>query len=257
MKHLHNNDKLEIQRLKHSKRTIKVGFILFTIISVAVIAMMFLKTVEDKKINEKANEIISNLENENKALRRDVTSKQNQISYLTRKNQELQRNRSIEQSKSRQVKPTIKQYSKPKVRTPKIQEQQYTRSGPSISKPKIYNKPKYTATKKMYQRYTAAKLVSDSKITVMSDNRLKSNMPIYGRYIKEYGITTECGKNENIYKIMNECTGVVFPLDKIYFKKSNAKNIQNHNRKTHMVECLYDYENGVMHDCSVKLIGVM
>lgn len=90
----------------------------------------------------------------------------------------------------------------------------------------------------------------------MHDNRLKSNMPIYGRYIKEYGIITECGKNENIYQIMNECTGMVFPLEKIYYKKSNAGNIQNHNRNTHMVECKYDYDNGLMHDCDVKLIGI-
>lgn len=255
MKHIYKDEKLEIQRLKHSKRMIKIGFIIFTIISIAVIAMMFLKTVEDKKTNERANKIINNLENENRALRRDITSKQNQISYLTRENQELQRNRYIKQS--RQVKPTTKQYSKPKVSTPKIQEQQYTRSEPNISKPKTYNQPKYTAPKKTYPRYTAAKLVSDSKITVMPDNRLHSTMPIYGRYIKKYAINTDCGKNERVYKIINECTGVVFPLEKIFFKKSNLKNIQNHNRNTHMIECKYDYENGIMHDCSVKLIGVM
>ncbi|MGE0738279.1 hypothetical protein [Sulfurimonas sp.] len=136
----------------------------------------------------------------------------------------------------------------------------FTPQVPSISnmKPIQQNIPRYTPPKpmKMYPRYSVAKLVSDSKIERMKDNRLKANMPIFGRYTDKPVALIECGKNERVYQIVNECTGTVFPLEKIYFKESNKKSIMNYDKKTHMVECAYNQEHGIMHDCSVKLIGV-
>ncbi len=120
------------------------------------------------------------------------------------------------------------------------------------------NIPRYTPPKpmQMYPRYSAAKLVSDSKIEVMPDNRLKSNMPIYGKYINKPVVTIECGNNERVHTIVNECRGAVFPLEQVYFKESNKKSIMNHDMRTHMVECAYNQEHGIMHDCNVKLIGI-
>lgn len=141
--------------------------------------------------------------------------------------------------------------------TPKHQEPTITKIEP-IQKLQNNNMPRYTppAPIKMYPRYTVAKLVSDSKIEKMRDNRLKSNMPIFGRYMDRPVVALECGKNERVHTIVNECTGTVFPMEQVYFRESNKKSIMNYDKKTHMVECAYNQEHGIMHDCSVKLIGV-
>lgn len=260
MKHLYENNKIEISKLKHSKRMNKIGFAIFALCSIIIIGVMFINIVEQREKEKKQDEVINKLSYENTNLQKINNEIKNQINGLSNQNNELRRIYN-NYTQARQ------QYIKPEQIEPKIQEQKYTQEKSKIAEPKIYDQqniyttpkyqtPKYKAPKKMYNRYTVAKLVSDSKVEVMPDNRLKSNMNIYGRYTERPVTSIECGKNERIYKIQNECTGIAFPLDIVYFKKSNANNIQNYNRKTHMVECLYDYENGLMHDCDVKLIGI-
>ncbi|MDD3855278.1 hypothetical protein [Sulfurimonas sp.] len=267
MKHIYNNDKLEIQKLEHSNKMIKIGSIIFTLISAVIMAMMFLKIVEEREANGKKEKITNEIKNQNVNLQREIIEHQNQIAYLNRRIEILlteqrrayQQQQEIEQRQVRRYEPT------PQPRQEEVKPNTtFSPQVPSISNIKPiqqnYNQniPRYTPPKpmKMYPRYSVAKLVSDSKIEVMSDNRLKSNMPIYGRYIDRPVVALECGKNERVYKIVNECTATVFPLEKIYFKESNKKSIQNNDRNTHMVECMYNYENGIMHDCNVKLIGV-
>lgn len=256
----HKDLEIEYVKLNHSRRMIKIGFAIFALCSITIIVVMFINIVEQREKEKRQDEVINKLSYENTNLQkinndmiREVNQVQNQYrQILIEKRQSytppINNQYSSYQNETRKTPININ--PTPAIKESKINNQQNIYTAPK------YEAPKYTAPKKMYERYSSAKLVSDSKIEVMSDNRLKSNMPIYGRYIDKPVVMLECGKNEIVYKIDNECTGAVFPLDKIYFKKSNAGNIQNHNRNTHMVECKYDYENGVMHDCDVKLIGI-
>lgn len=258
---LRNKDlEIEYSKLNHSRRMIKVGFTIFALCSIVIIGVMFINIVEKREKEKKQDEIINKLSYENTNLQKinndmikEVNQVQNQYrqiliekrqSYTPPINNQYTNYQNETRKTPIYINPT------PAIKESKINNQQNIYTAPK------YEAPKYTAPKKMYERYSSAKLVSDSKIEVMSDNRLKSNMPIYGRYIDKYFTSADCGKNERIYKIENECSGVVFSLDKIYFKKSNAGNIQNYNRKTHMIECKYDYDNGIMHDCDVKLVEV-
>lgn len=272
MQHLHENIKLEMARLKHSKRMIKVGFAIFALCSIVIIGIMFTNIAEKREKETRQEEKINKLSHENINLQKEIielsNEHKNQMAYLNRRNEILlteqrslyQQQREIEQRQQVKRCEPIPQQKQEEIKP----NTTFSPQVPSISNIKPiqqnYNQniPRYTPPKpmQMYPRYSAAKLVSDSKIEVMPDNRLKSNMPIYGRYINKPVITIECGKNEKIYKIINECTGAVFPLDRIYFKESNKKNIINHNMKTHMVECIYDQEHGIMHDCNVKLIEI-
>lgn len=269
MQHLHENIKIEMAGLKHSKRVAVMGFVFFAIISAALIVVMFSKIIEERESNEKHIKNIDNLKYENTNLQKDIIEHKNQIEYLNRRiSILLTEQRSLYQQQQREIeqRQQVKRYEP--IPQPKQEEVKpnttFSPQVPSISNMKpiqqSYNQniPRYTPPKpmKMYPRYSAAKLVSDSKIEVLPDNRLKSNMPIYGRYINKPVVTIECGNNERVHTIVNECRGAVFPLEQVYFRESNKKSIMNHDLKTHMVECAYNQEHGIMHDCNVKLIGV-
>jgi len=252
----HKDLEIEYSKLNHSRRMIKIGFVIFALCSIAIIGIMFINIVDQREKEKRQDEIINRFSYENTNLRKEINAQQNQITYLARRNEELlrtQRSRYQEQPKQTYQQPRKKEIHVDNVF--KQQEPSINKPAPTIQQNK-YTAPKYTEPKKMYQRYGNAKLVSDSKITVMPDNRLKSNMKIYGRYIRKPITSPTCGKNENIYKIVNECSSRVSLFEEIYFKKSMANEVNNFNQNTQMIECLYDYENGVMHDCSVKLIGV-
>ena len=269
MQHLHENIKIEMARLKHSKRVAVMGFVFFAIISSIFIGIMFLKVVEEREANAREEKIINDLKYENTNLQKEIIEHKNQIEYLNRRigillteQRSLYQQQQLEIEQRQQAK-RYEQIQKPKQvesepnTTFKPQEQSVSKVQPTQQN---YNRnlPRYTppAPIKMYPRYTVAKLVSDSRIERMQDNRLKSNMPIFGRYMDRPVVALECGKNERVHTIVNECTGTVFPLEQVYFRESNKKSIMNHDIKTHMVECAYNQEHGIMHDCSVKLIGV-
>lgn len=268
MNHLHENIKLEMARLKHSKKTIILGFGFFGVISTTVITLLFLKVAEERQTNQKNEKIIEQIKYENVNLQKIINENKNQIEYLNRRIGILlteQRNLYQQQREIEQRQQVKKYEPTPQPKQEEIKPNtNFSPQVPNISNIKPiqqnYNQniPRYTPPKpiKMYPRYSAAKLVSDSKIEVMPDNRLKSNMPIVGRYIDRPVVALECGKNERVYQIVNECTGTVFPLEQVYFRESNKESIMNHDLKTHMVECAYNQEHGIMHDCSVKLIGV-
>ncbi len=119
-----------------------------------------------------------------------------------------------------------------------------------------YNKqnqhPKKTKYKKRHHRYSSSvKLKSDSKISTMRDNRLTSNLPIYGSY-KGYVLTKpKCPKNRihelNMY---NECYVSNIQGDKFYFKKELVGNFNAfRNRRT--INCHYNKKHGIMQDCRI------
>lgn len=274
MTHLHENIKSEMARLKHSKRTIIIGFGFFGVISAAIIVLLFLKVAEERETNQINEKLIELLKSENINLQKVINENKNQIAYLSQRNemillqqQQARTNEMIlmEQRAKENQKQIEEKINRQNLIQPQIQrnltENTFKPQEPSISNIKPYtpsnqnNIQNYTP-RRMYQKYTSAKLVSDSKIEVMPDNRLKSSMRIVGRYIERPVATISCGKNQRIYNIVNECTGTAFPFDRVFYKKSNQKSIENVDRSTHMVECEYNYEHGIMHDCSVKLIGV-
>lgn len=105
------------------------------------------------------------------------------------------------------------------------------------------------------------KLKSDSKIYMNKHNKkLKSNSSIYGEfYLKRYLIdngvlNVVCDKFERKYKIVNECRLSIVGLSNgVYTKRNRINDIKKMNVNTHMLECKYSKEHGIMHDCSVKI----
>ena len=90
-------------------------------------------------------------------------------------------------------------------------------------------------------------------ITKLNDNRLKSNVSIYAIYENPITGKPNC-KHERIYTIVNECSATHwYTGDTLYFKKTNMKELQNFNRNTHKIECKYNQEYGIMHDCRRKI----
>lgn len=105
------------------------------------------------------------------------------------------------------------------------------------------------------------KLISDSEIMInRNTNKLVSNSIIYGQFfLKNYyernGVkNTICNKFPNIYKIINECQITIYPSgDKLYTRANRIAEIEKLNPSTHMIECQYNQEYGIMHDCQVKI----
>lgn len=250
--HYYNKNEIENMKLKHNGNMLKIGLGIISVVVFFLGAGGIIKIANMQNDNEKLMKDMELLNAENNNLKRKNLMNETLVNDYKRTNIELTHElRSyknyVSSSNNRQV-PTnnqsVSQYT-PKVEN-KNTNQNYT------APERQYVAPK-NVTNKTYIRYGQAKLVSDSRIEVMSDNRLKSTMPIYGKYIKQYFTHADCGTNERIYKVVNECSANVSLFEKIFFKQSNANDIQNHDRNTHMVECLYNYENGIMHDCRVKM----
>ncbi len=136
------------------------------------------------------------------------------------------------QEKQRRLENKIKKYNK---------QEQYQK--------KTYAKTKY---KKRYHRYSKfVNLKSDSKISLLGDNRLISNLPIYGTYKGIEMTRPVCPKNRihdlNMY---NECYVKNIHGDKFYFKKELVDNFNNYrNRK--IIHCHYNKKHGIMQDCKI------
>lgn len=117
--------------------------------------------------------------------------------------------------------------------------------------------PTYTSktSQKIYPKYsTAVKLKSDSKITILSDNRLTSNAPIYGTYNGDLILAPACKKREiRDIHLVNDCyVRTISGMDKLYIKKSWVKEFRNYNKmRNKKIECDYSKKHGIMHDCKI------
>ena len=111
------------------------------------------------------------------------------------------------------------------------------------------------ASQKMYPKYsTAVKLKSDSKISILSDNRLTSNAPIYGMYNGDLILEPICKKREiRDIHLVNDCyVRTISGMDKLYIKKSWVKEFRNYNKMGNKkIECNYSKKHGIMHDCKI------
>jgi hypothetical protein len=144
--------------------------------------------------------------------------------------------------------PVKHKYIKPKINTI---SRTYTQPNTNA-----YTQPKTTYKPiKIYQHYSnRIKLISDSRITRKSDNRLESNSGIRGRYFNHEEHNFNCKRKENIPNVIDECSmNLSLINDVVYFRKSNLNSIKKYNKKTHMLECEYSKEHGIFHDCSVKI----
>lgn len=116
---------------------------------------------------------------------------------------------------------------------------------------RTYTKKKH-ASKKIYHKYsTSVKLNSDSRISLMKDNRLRSNAPIYGSYKGGLLGSVKCPKKRshdlNMY---NECFIQNIEDDKFYFKKELAREFRIFkNRRT--INCHYNKKFGIMQNCRI------
>uniref|UniRef100_UPI0025E83D62 hypothetical protein n=1 Tax=Sulfurimonas sp. TaxID=2022749 RepID=UPI0025E83D62 len=86
-------------------------------------------------------------------------------------------------------------------------------------------------------------------------SRLSIN-PIFQLTFKKLHLILELAK-QNIYKVVDECKATIsFGNGKIYFKKSNVESLKDYDSKTYMIECKYNQEHGLMHDCNVKVKSI-
>lgn len=199
---------------------------------------------------------IDNIKYENVTLRKQINRNNELISRYQKNNKELAyANSRLKRNNTSYTKPkTYTRKSKPRSESrqvyikPKTTNKTYIRQ--SVNKP-----PKiYTPTKKYIKYRGYKKLVSDSTITTRSDNRLKSNAPIYALYYHRL-LSTDCNLKQDMYKVVDECKGsnTLYGMNELYFKKSNVNDVKRFNEDTHMIECIYNQEHGLMHDCNVKM----
>jgi len=253
-KNLEKNNINDIKVKNRKKSYTNVALIVLLIISITITGMMFLKTKETIEKNETYARIIKRLESDNIDMKNRFNKERELISRYQKNSRELAlENARLKRSNtSTRVKPktyartkeTQQTYIKPKNKT---NNKTYT------PKQNINNKPT-----KNFQRYRGYKnLVSSSKITVRNDNRFKSNATIFGNYENRLLGNVNCDIKQNIYRVVDEC--VVNHLvsgDKLYLRRSNAKSIKNFDSNTHMIECQYSQQHGLMHDCNVKLKSI-
>jgi len=258
---------------KDSKTSImKTVFVFLLIISITATGLMYLKTKETIEKNNNLARIIKKLESDNIDIKNRLNEERELISryknnarQLAYENSRLKRNNNISSVKPKTytkrterkqvyIKPktTNNTYIRPKVNTP----------------PRTYTKQSVTAPVKKYQRFSSnIKLKSDSKINIKSDNRLQSNLRIYGRYYpRKYSVVSpsknqvsniNCNLSQNIYKVVDECSMTISDsFDKVYLGKMNIDRMKTFDRETHMIECIYSQNNGLMHDCKVKLKAI-
>lgn len=213
--------------------------------------------------------IFSNHELKKENINHELTIQdlKNEIKYQEHKNQILtgQVNRtraqlvSIQNNNYQKNKNT---YFKPKTNNKEIEHVYNTYTPKTTYKKRTeYNKHESVRPKRKYQEFSSyIELVSDSKISKMSDNRLKSNQKINGRYKPHTSLMAifnlNCNQKKRMLGIRNECSMKISPgMDLVYLSKMEARNIKNTDYSTHMIECKYSKEHGIMHDCKAKLIS--
>lgn len=226
------------------------SFFILLCISILLMVMAYFKIEELDKNNEKKLQEIERLKELNEQLQRSNNLNKRLLESLQKENRELV-HKVREKSRYTQIRshPQRIQNNNERVKDEYIVD--FNRDIKS-RKEKKYRKK---VSKKKYPNYSGyEKLVSDSKIKRRDDNRFVSNKPIYGiyKYPLLSGIT--CGKSKKIYKIRNECsTYAPYSTDRLYFSKSNIRELQVFDAKTHKIECKYSQKYGIMHDCRTKI----
>jgi hypothetical protein len=88
-----------------------------------------------------------------------------------------------------------------------------------------------------------------------SDNRLYSNLPIYGEFEGTLINKAVCPeKPTRLYKTIKECYAKTLSGDILYFSYMKKDNFKNYGGKykNQKIECDYSKKYGIMHSCSIK-----
>ncbi|MFT5660999.1 MAG: hypothetical protein ACI9TV_001643 [Sulfurimonas sp.] len=267
MNPIYNKDKIQNSNLKHTNKMWKIGFSIITLILIIIVYIGIIEFNDLTRGKESLNLTVKRLSQENQNIKRKsdinerlLKSSQVELRKLTHENRRL-KNRTYTSSNnktSNYVKPTQKKSYTPA----KNYTQSYT---PTNRKQKTYTQPKTIASIKKYQNFSKnIKLKSYSKITKKSDNRLDSTTVIYGMFHpKPYSVINphknqianiKCGLKNNRYKAIDECSMELGNnFDRVYLGTMDAKSIKDFNYKTHMIECTYSKEHGIMHSCKKKM----
>lgn len=260
----YNQKTIHQMGLKEKTNIWKVLFItLFTLTIIAgAVGIFRILELEDK--NKQHIKTINQVRAENNTIKRRNNLNERLVESYKKTNRELQhklrycKNNSTKTNNYRDV----VNYTKPqKTATKKTTNKQKNKNNyhvKTIYANSNYTRPaekKVTTPQKKYERYSSnLQLVSDSEITRLSDNRLQSNSSIYGRYYGYSQHNIQCGKEENRYNVVDDCSMYLgLFTDKIYFSKSRKNSMTKYNRKDHMIECLYSEDFGIFHDCRVKI----
>ena len=220
-----------------------------------------------KKINKEnliKSEKIRTLKIANGNLGSDRRNLINQINQLQKEKNYLIKNKNINQTKN---KVTTKKYKPKKIATRQKKDEiiYYDREARQTKTKQIKNINKNQYYKKYQNFSNSIELISDSKIRKQNNNKLQSNAAIYGRYhpvsysvinpSKNQITNIQCGLKNNTYNVVDECSmNISNNFDKVYLGTMNAKSIKEFDYKTHMIECDYNKEYGMMHDCKIKMI---
>ena len=245
---------------KESKKLWMFSFFILLSISALLVAIAIFKIQELESISNTNYKELNRVQIKNQQLERKNDINNRLIESLTKQNKELV-HQSRNRSRSRNTYTSNTTYTKPKKQTTQKtqREVRYANSTPKAKQ----TQRKTTHTN--YQRFSSdIKLVSDSKIRVSSDGKLVSNTSIYGRYYpKAYGVlntgknqisSVRCELKNNRYGVEDECSMKISEqFDKMYLGKLDSKSIKDFNHKTHMIECKYSKQYGIMHGCKVKI----
>lgn len=210
------------------------------------------------------------LKKENINYQLEIQALNNEIKYQEDKNNILIRDKARIQQQMTAYKNAYNKQNQQNYRTkitPKKQskeiEQVYNtyKPKPTYKKRTEYNKHNSVKPTKRYQEFSKyIELVSDSEISKMNDNRLRSNQKINGRYkptssyLSIYNVN--CNQKERMLGIRNECSMKISPaMDLVYLSEMEARSIKEFDYKTHMIECKYSKQYGIMHDCKPKLLS--
>jgi len=262
-------NKKAINSIKKNKNSsmFKSTLIILLIVAIGVIGIGTYQFIEITKEKENLHKIINNLKSENSSIKRSRDTKQRLVNSLTQQNRSLVRqvrtNRNYNSSnikaknytKPRARKTTKKTYSKPNTET------RYYDSSRHQTK-NTTTKNKNTKTYQNFSQYIH--LISDSKIQKRNDNKLTSSAPIYGRFYSKddpmYNYERNqisniiCGLKNNRYGAVDECSMKMSDnFDLVYLGTMDSRNIMNYNNRTHMIECTYSREHGIMHNCKIKI----
>ncbi|PCI27268.1 MAG: hypothetical protein COB67_08930 [SAR324 cluster bacterium] len=218
---------------------------LFIVSSIAGTGYLIFTNHDQKKelINKKLE--IANLENEIQTLRNVNQNLRRQSSYRNRNNYKKSTRKTTYTTTKKQN--YVKPYNPTKKREKYVPQKERKRLAELKSN-------------KRYQKFSKSiKLVSNSRIKILRNNKLESNSAIYGRYYPNkqfrYINNINCNLKNTKLELRDECSmQISLGMDRVYLSKMTARHIRSEDYRNHMIECNYSKKYGVLHNCQSKLI---
>lgn len=256
---------LILKQKKHTKTRILI---------VAVIILGFLIITPYAYITKKRFDAATAIENANVALKLEnemIQNKNAELEYQLRQMryelEALKRRAADNDRMGLHVQPSGHTPAPTATQTKPYQEQHITPRSEPV-KPAI-QAPKSQQQIKMYDTYSHyIKLLSDSRITKGADNRLHSNMKIYGEYqidkpdlLKMAYSSPQCPDNKvkRSHDIIDQCRIVTVYGDKLYFSYMKRHEFEKYrfNFFNKKIKCEYSKTFGIMENCSIESVSAL